>query len=178
MDEYKDIESSNYYTFVREKTNGNAAALSRAKEAIQHLSRDHARLPMQWDATPNAGFTSSVTPWMRVNDDYPETNVKREMLDRNSILSFWKKMLLLRKDYADLFIRGTFKPLDMENEQVLTFEKKVANRSAFVVLNFTDGEQPFPSVPALDRTGARKLIGNYDGEVSNTLKPFEGVVFV
>jgi glycosidase len=115
---------------------------------------------------------------MRVNDDYPETNVKREMLDRNSILSFWKKMLLLRKDYADLFIRGTFKPLDMENEQVLTFEKKVANRSAFVVLNFTDGEQPFPSVPALDRTGARKLIGNYDGEVSNTLKPFEGVVFV
>jgi len=178
MDEYKDVESNNYYALVREKTNGDATALTRTKAAIQHLARDHARMPMQWDATFNAGFSSSPTPWMRVNDNYPEINVKRATLDHNSILSFWKKMLQLRKEYADLFIRGTFKPLDVENEQVLTFEKKVANRSAFVVLNFTDSEQPFPSVPGLSLSGVKKLIGNYDGRVSGAFRPFEGVVFV
>ena len=178
MAEYKDVESNNYYAFVREKTNGDAAALSRAKAAIQHLARDHARMPMQWDATFNAGFSSSPSPWMRVNDNYAEINVTTAMLNRDSILSFWKKMLRLRKEYSDLFVRGAFMPLDVENEQVLTFEKKVSDRSAFVVLNFTDSEQPFPSVPGLARTEVEKLIGNYDGEDSSTLRPFEGVVFV
>jgi glycosidase len=87
-------------------------------------------------------------------------------------------MLRLRKEYAAIFVRGMFEPLDVENEQVLTFKKKVNNRGAFVVLNSTDSEQPFPSVPGPARTGLKKLIGNYNGEVRSALRPFEGVIFI
>jgi oligo-1,6-glucosidase len=33
------------------------------------MSRDNARTPMQWDASPNAGFTTGV-PWIAVNPNY------------------------------------------------------------------------------------------------------------
>ncbi|KAF4975302.1 hypothetical protein F66182_17572, partial [Fusarium sp. NRRL 66182] len=49
ISEYKDVESTNFYRFVREITNDDPIALAKTKVALQHLARDHARLPMQWD---------------------------------------------------------------------------------------------------------------------------------
>jgi len=39
-------------------------------------SRDPGRSPMQWNNSKNAGFTSSLTAWLRVGSDYPTINVE------------------------------------------------------------------------------------------------------
>lgn len=174
MEEYKDVDSNNYYNFVKAKTNGDPAALARTKTAIQHLARDHARTPMQWDGSKNGGFSTNK-PWMRANDNYPEVNVEREAQDSNSILSFWKQMLVLRKEHSNTFVHGIFTILDKENNSTFVFEKKGTNGKAIVALNFTDTNQPF-ALPS--DSAVKRLTGNYDDEVSGTLRPFEGRIYV
>lgn len=175
MSEYKDVESNNFYNYVCKKTSGDPVAMKKAKAALQHLARDNARLPMQWDGTRHAGFSTGESSWMRVNDDYQEVNVKRQSLDRDSLLSFWKRMLRLRKEIADIFIRGAFRALEEKNEFVLAFEKKAATgKSAIVVLNFTEDEQPFPEVQT---GGMKKLAWNYDDDGNGVLRPFEGLIY-
>ena len=58
--------------------------------------RDPARTPMQWDETPQAGFTSG-TPWLPVSPDYRSVNWTRESLDPHSLLSLYRRLIHLRK---------------------------------------------------------------------------------
>ena len=71
-----------------------------ALEIISKYNRDNVRTPMQWNAEPYAGF-SSRAPWLEVNPNYPEINVSSELNTPGSVLSYYKKMILLRKN--DLF---------------------------------------------------------------------------
>ncbi|KAK9341822.1 glycoside hydrolase superfamily, partial [Lipomyces starkeyi] len=67
VEEYKCIRSVNYLKMIRERLNHDPTALSKALKALQMVARDHARVPMQWDSTANAGFCSeAVEPWMSV----------------------------------------------------------------------------------------------------------------
>lgn len=52
---------------------------------------------MQWDASENAGFTTGA-PWMRVNEDFKEWNAAAQRDAPDSVLSFWKEALRVRKD--------------------------------------------------------------------------------
>ena len=93
------------------------------------VGRDGCRAPMQWDARPNAGFGGG-RPWLPLNPDYKERNVQAQSADPDSLLSFYKQLLALRRERAAL-TRGEFAlladlPRDMlgylrtaENEQVL-----------------------------------------------------------
>ena len=51
----------------------------------------------QWNSSSHGGFTTGK-PWMRVNDDYPSWNAEKQILDPDSVRSFWKKLLVLRKE--------------------------------------------------------------------------------
>jgi len=75
---------------------------------------------------------------MRVNDNYGDINVKKQTPDEKSILSFWKQVLKLWKEYADLLIHGAFKILDRGNEKVFLFEKTTMSRTIVVALKFTE----------------------------------------
>ena len=83
--------------------------MARSKRALQHLARDHARLPMQWDGTPHAGFTVSDKPWMRVNDNYGDIYVKKQILDEKSILSFWKQVLSFVQSFVQSLCTQSFR---------------------------------------------------------------------
>jgi glycosidase len=97
MDEYKDVESKNYYQLVKRRSANDPQSLRDAQAALQHLSRDQSRLPMQWNESKNAGF-STGTPWMRVHDNYKKVNADREDRDSDSLLNFWKRVLAIRKN--------------------------------------------------------------------------------
>lgn len=78
IDEYKDVDSRNFYKLMKSRYGADEEKMVRAMKGLQTLARDHARLPMQWDDTPHAGFTDKdVQPWMRAHDVYPHMNVKQ-----------------------------------------------------------------------------------------------------
>jgi len=180
VEEYKDVESSNYYNAVKDRTGSDPAALRRAKAALQHLARDHARVPMQWDDSAYAGFTTSESaePWMRVNDNYTSINAAQQEQDGTSILAFWRKMLKLRKEYPSLFVHGEFEVLDEEDENVFAFRKRAGEKQILVLLNFTEHHQTLELLNGCVEKGTKLLGGNYDSTAARVLKPFEGRIYL
>jgi alpha-glucosidase len=65
------------------------------------MGRDPERTPMQWDATPNAGFTTA-TPWLPVNADHATTNVAAESADPRSMLALYRRLIELRRAHPAL----------------------------------------------------------------------------
>jgi oligo-1,6-glucosidase len=142
IEEYKDIESLNFYRTIAESTNNDKKALAYVMSSIQILGRDNARTPMQWDDSAHAGFTQGqAEPWMRVNDVYPEINVARQQREPDSVLHFWKNMIALRKEKAELFTHGSFHVYEPEDEKTFVFVKRSADATALLALNFTSEEQ-------------------------------------
>jgi len=189
--EYKDIDSINFYAEAIQKNPGNAAAEKKAKAGLQHLSRDHARTPMQWTSKFNAGFTGeNVEPWMRVNTSAQEgINVEDEDKDTCSVLNFWRRMLKVRKDHAEVLVHGNYKLVDDENEKVFSFVKisPDGKAKALVVCNFADGENRVPEFEGVDMNEAKLLFDNMDdasngdsedGHKQQYLQPWEGRVYL
>lgn len=140
-------------------------------------SRDHARTPMQWDDSQNAGFTSG-TPCFPVNSDYRQVNVKMQE-EGKSLLNFYRKLISLRKSdrWKDVLVYGSFVPYLEEEEQVIAYRRIYEECRITVVLNFVNCEQTV----RFDRVPEQILVSNYDTEeihsAEYTLKPFEAVVF-
>lgn len=64
-EEYKDIESQNYWKKMNQMYPGDEEKLREARLILQRKARDHARTPVQWSSSANAGFCKEgVTPWM------------------------------------------------------------------------------------------------------------------
>lgn len=171
VEEYKDCDSTNYYHMVKEMSNGDPSKLKEALLAMQHLARDHSRLPMQWSAEPNAGFSAATAkPWMRAHDNHTEVNVQAQNDNSSSVLSFWKSMMRLRKEYADVLVFGTFEVLDEQNGEVFSYIKKSAERSVLVALNFSDSPQK------IAQADGQKLLVSSGGE-STDLQAWEGRIY-
>ena len=74
IDDFEDIESTNYYRLAVEGGEDPQAVLS----GLRAMGRDNARTPVQWDASDNAGFTTG-TPWIAVNPNYPVINASEQV---------------------------------------------------------------------------------------------------
>ncbi len=102
----------------------------------KNLSRDPARTPMQWDSTDNAGFTQG-RPWLRIHRSYARENVAVERDDQYSMLSLYKKMIVLRRQEPSLRI-GTYTPV-YADQQVMAYIRQAGNSNRFlIVLNFSN----------------------------------------
>jgi oligo-1,6-glucosidase len=179
IENYLDIESLGYYNMIAERTNNDPKALAKAKSAIQICGRDNARTPMQWDDSPNAGFTSpDAKPWMKVHDLYREINVAEQQGRKDSVLGFWKKMLRMRKNYKDLFIHGAFESFDMEDEKTFVYAKEWEGQSAVVALNFTGEEQGWNFPKAMGKGKREFVVSNLAEVDEGVLKPWEGRVYL
>lgn len=177
IEEYKDISAQNYWNEVKRETNGDKIALDRAMEKIQLVARDHARTPMQWDDTAYAGFTKCKGgPWMRVNDNYKEINVKQQENDSESVLAFWRRLLALRKEHIDLFAHGSWKTLDHDDQSVMTYIKSSEGSKALVMLNFTlDQQDVWSRIPATFK-GVTPFLANVSWS-EEVLLPYEGRIY-
>lgn len=93
-----------------------------ALTVISHYSRDNARTPFQWNAGPGAGFTTG-TPWLGVNPNYLEINEEEQRERADSVLSFYKKLIALRKDekYRDTIVYGETIPVLTEETNVMAY---------------------------------------------------------
>ena len=104
----------------------------------EEKGRDGERTPMQWDGSRNAGFSTSQHPWLPVPPSAALYNVQAESQDPNSILSFYKRLLALRR--SDPALRdGRYLPLNQEDTNVLSFLRKNpgSGEAILVVLNMS-----------------------------------------
>lgn len=179
MSEYKDLDSLNYYKYVQDSTGNDPAAVKSAKESLAHLARDHARIPMQWDATAHAGFTTETAkPWMRVHDNYKGLNVERQQNDPNSVLSFWREALRVRKSLPKVFAHGAFSDTDPSHESLFIYEKIADDQMLLVLLNFTTVAVPFDIAGRLGGVTLTALMKNYEDEPMDVLRPLESRVYL
>jgi alpha-glucosidase len=111
-----------------------------------YKGRDGCRAPMQWDSSPNAGFSPS-TPWLPLNPDYINRNVKNQSADAGSLLNFYKRLLALRRRRPEL-VKGTFTLLADTPPGVLAFRRQTDENQALVLLNFRDSTQAMELEPA------------------------------
>ena len=94
---------------------------------------------MQWDTTANAGF-SAAKPWLPVPSSYTTHNVATELKDRDSILSFYQKLLALRHQNHAL-LDGEYVALNQDDPHVLSYLRKYKDEAVLVVLNMSGSAQ-------------------------------------
>ena len=99
--------------------------------------RDGERTPMQWTPGPEAGFTTSDKPWIKVPPSAKKDNVETEEQDPDSIFNAYKKLLALRKSEPALR-DGSYQSVDNENPYVFSFLRKHGTDTVLVSLNMSD----------------------------------------
>ncbi|KAF2709078.1 glycoside hydrolase family 13 protein [Pleomassaria siparia CBS 279.74] len=192
-EEYKDIESINFWKKNSETYPGDKEKLDHARKVLQRKARDNARTPVQWDSTAHSGFTShTCTPWMRVNSDYETVNAAAQLATPNptpgtlSVHAFWKRGLENRKTHKDVFVYGDFEAIDEEHDKVVCW-KRCSEQEVFVtVLNFSGQEIPWDGLEGSGVQVEKWVAGNYDErelEKRNTqgklvLRPWEALLGV
>lgn len=166
MADYVDVESLNAYQMLLEEGKSQQEAF----QIIQAKSRDNSRIPMQWDASENAGF-STGTPWLKAGKSYKYINVENEI--QGPIFTFYQDLIRLRKEMP-IISEGNYKPALEDSKQVYAFERQFEDQKLLVLNNFYAKEVEI-DLPAVYQNG-QILISNYeDAEVSEKilLKPYQ-----
>jgi oligo-1,6-glucosidase len=133
VEQYNDLQTRNrYYLALKESPEKAAAYLQNQAE----LSRDNGRTPLQWGATPLAGFTTGK-PWLPINENTKTINVAAQEKDKNSILNYVRSMIMLRKEHKDILVYGKYTLQDADNKNVFAYTRTNNVETFLVLLNFT-----------------------------------------
>lgn len=153
IDEVDDISSLDQYQVCLDAGLSEEEAL----KVVEKFSRDNARTPMQWNDSENAGFTEG-TPWLAVNPNYKEINVEAQMDDPDSVRSFYKELLALRKneEYKETVVYGDLEPVFEEQHNLMAYYRK-ADKTLLVIGNYQREEQEV----ILPEAYKKVLINNY-----------------
>lgn len=153
IEEYQDIETRNMYRERIEKGEDKEQIM----QSIYAKGRDNARTPMQWDHSPNAGFTTG-TPWIKVNPNYQTINVEQALYDPNSIFYCYQKLIQLRHE-KETIRYGSFTLLLEKDADIFAYKREHKKETIYVVCNFTDKEVTCALKKEKDAT---ILISNYN----------------
>jgi alpha-glucosidase len=98
--------------------------------------RDGERTPMQWDPSPQAGFSTAAKPWLPVPPSAKTYNVDAESKDPNSIFNTYKSLLALRK--TDPALRdGSQESIDETDRDVFAFIRRAGDHTVLVAMNMS-----------------------------------------
>lgn len=171
ISEFRDIESRNMYEILiqRGKTPEEAACIVKVR------SRDNSRLPMLWDDSDQAGFTTG-TPWIKIDERYPFINAKQEVEDPNSIYHHYRRLIQLRKSLP-ILTDGEYERLDEGHPRVYAYARKNEKQTLVVISNFsreqTQFELPGQWAASFAAAGSKELLlGNTEEapELSASIK--------
>ena len=130
IDEFRDVVSINAYITAKQQGESWQSFLNNQLQ----VARDHARTPMQWDNSKNAGF-SVDRPWINVNPNYQEINAAQAVVDPNSIFNYYKQLIELRKKLPVL-IYGDYTMLDISHPYIYAYLRTDSQHKVLILLNF------------------------------------------
>ncbi len=162
-DDYRDVETINYFEQVRAE----GKDLNHALDMVHTQGRDNVRTPIQWDNSQQGGF-SEGQPWIKINPNYTGINVEAADKDKTSILHFFRKMTAFRKSNVVLQ-DGDYVDLYPDHEALYIFSREAGNEKVYVLLNFSDDDQVIPAELKLGDV----LMSNYEDNDVLKLLPWE-----
>ncbi|SHF05759.1 glycoside hydrolase family 13 protein [Caloramator proteoclasticus] len=176
LEDYRDVAVFNKY---RDFVESGLVSHENYIKGLHLTSRDNARTPMQWDDSKNAGF-SETTPWIRVNSNYKDINVKAQIKDEDSILNYYRRLIELRKNNLTL-VYGDFIEINREHEEIYSYIRKGEDDAFLVVVNFFSGTPEFKLPEDVEIKEAKLILSNYncgDENINNiTLRPYEARIY-
>ena len=171
--EVRDIESRNFYQEMGQAGWSHEERMA----AINLTGRDNARTPMQWDDSPNAGFTTG-TPWIRVNPNYSQINAAAELADENSVFHYYRRLIALRKsaEWGLVLVEGDYMPFLEEDPDVFAYIRAHQGKRLLVLGNF----HPVVRTVSVPETVRKVLLSKYpEPQIQNrtvTLRPCEAFI--
>lgn len=169
IDDYRDVESINYYEILKA-----SMTESDALEILRQRSRDNSRTPIPWDDTRHHGFTTG-TPWLGLTK-YPKVQTVADNLDNpNSVFHYYRKLIALRKT-SQTIESGTITFEAMDHPELMIYTREYNGETIVVVINFygnTVAYQPKENVKEI-------LLSNVGRTTLATpceLKPYEACVY-
>jgi alpha-glucosidase len=135
--------------------------------------RDGERTPMQWSGTDtDAGFSTSAHTWLPIGTDSPTVNVASETADPNSLLTWYRTLIAIRRDNPTVHDGGIVM-LDTTNPAVLSYARTAPSgaHSIVVSLNFTAEPQTVHldlTTAHITSTSTKTLLGDAESLKSIT----------
>lgn len=172
IEDYNDLDTRNTYQ------QGLLSGMT-PKEALSHaqlVSRDNARTPMQWDDSAQGGFTTAA-PWLKVNPNTKEINVKAQREDPFSIYQCYRNLIALRKKSPAL-TRGDMTFVETGCKELIAFTRSTPDETFLMFHNFSRQEHAIPD--SLLKDAGEALLSSYDregGYKGSVLRAYESVIF-
>jgi oligo-1,6-glucosidase len=147
--------------------------------ALAYRSRDNARVPMSWDASAGAGFTTG-TPWLDLHPLSGSVNAAAQVDDPDSVFSHYRRLITLR--HAEPCVaHGTFRMLMADHEQLYCFERSFEVTRLLVVANLSSAADLVADLSELGAwSSAELLVGSVPRSFpapTDPLAPWESRVF-
>lgn len=170
IDEYRDVESLNYYKILLSQGKSEAEAL----EILAARSRDNGRTPMLWTEEEYAGF-SEVKPWLAFPRARKGISVEAQKQQDDSILAFYRKLVHLRKELS-ILQEGDIRFLDTP-EGTIGYERRFEGQRLIVLCNLCDRAI---AIPSREWQQGELLLDSYAEPPSDVtmLRPYEGLARV
>lgn len=168
--QYRDLEILNMYQERLAKGYRKEDIMA----SIYARGRDNARTPMQWDASPNAGF-SDATPWIACNPNYTSINAAQALADPDSVFHCYQTLIRLRKEMP-IFAQGSFQLLLEQDSQIFAYVRKLGQEELLVLANFTGENAPCGLVK--DWQNSQVLLHNYPDTPDGQLRPYEAMMLL
>lgn len=172
--DYRDVESHNMFAANRRDGVEAEALLA----ILAQKSRDNSRTPMQWNASPNAGFTDGE-PWIGLCDNAAEINVQAALADPKSVFYTYQALIALRKT-EPVLIFGDYEDLLPDHPALWCYQRTWQGQTLRVMANLSGECQVWQ--PENDAGEWAVLLSNYDEVASApgamTLRPYEAVWWV
>lgn len=175
IEQYRDVESLNYYRILLEKGKNKEEAL----EILAARSRDNSRTPMQWCSARYGGF-SETEPWLPMPETFrKEITAEAQEKDSGSILAFYKKLIAMRKKYR-IIADGDISFFEVDSDMVMGYKRTLGDQELVVLCNMNGREQTI----SIDKRWKNysMLLHNYNeknvifGENTYSMKPYELLV--
>ncbi len=179
--DYRDIQALRFYAEAAALGTQSAwkGGLPALLLAMAKMSRDQGRTPVQWDASPGAGFTTG-TPWLAVNPDHVTVNAAAQLDDPGSVLAHYRRLIALR--HADPVVTdGDFELLLPDHPAVWAFLRRIPDAELLVAANFS-ADVTGVRLPLDDWAGASVVLTSHSRDPLQPpptlkLRPWESVVW-
>ena len=125
---------------------------------------------MQWDDSPNAGFTSG-TPWLPVHEGYRTENAEAEEKDPSSVLNWYRALASLRAEETVL-TDGSFTELFEDDPYLYAFRRKNGDAELITIVNFSGNTVKYGLAEESD---CDVLLSSFPHE-TGVMKPYESCV--